>query len=329
MNKLLFTILTLCSLNIFAQQQALFTQYIFNDLIFNPAVSGVKNYVPISLNTRRQWMGIKEAPAAQTLSAHGYLDRNMGLGGVIFNQVTGPTRRTGATVSSAYHMKVTKNKYNKESKTLSFGAAFTISQYTVEKDRLKTRIPDDPTIDKAFNYGLIPDLSFGLYYHNANKYYIGLSALNLIQSSVDLLNTDTSNVNKVVRNYYIMSGGNIDISDKISLQPSVLFQMIETLPYQIDGTLLAWYKRTVFMGISYRHQDAVAVLVGYKNNMFRFGYSYDYILSDIAGFVSGSHEINLTLYLLNQEWSQGRKIRNGKKTRKKRDKGYKPDIYDF
>ena len=317
------------SLSIFSQQQALFTQYMFNDLIFNPAIAGVKNYVPINLNTRRQWMGVKEAPVTQTLSAHGYMGFNMGLGGTIFNQVTGPTRRTGATLSSAYHLKVKKNKYDKNSKTISFGMAFTLSQYSADKEKLKTRIPDDPTVDLAYNYQLIPDLSAGIYYHNANKYYVGISALNLIQSPVDLLNSDTNNINKVVRNYYVMGGGNIDMSNDISLQPSLLYQMIESKPFQFDATVLASYKRAFFIGISYRHLDAVAGIVGYKNNFFKFGYSYDYTTSELSGFNNGSHEVNLTLYLLKEELAKNRRRRNGDKVRRRRNNEYQPDIYDF
>lgn len=332
MKKYLLFIFIFCGLHVLGQQQALFTQYMYNDLIFNPAISGVKDYTPINLNTRRQWVGIKEAPFTQTLSAHGYLQRNIGIGGVVFNQVTGPTRRTGLSISSAYHLKLSKDRYGrfkKQSKALSFGMAFTLSQFVADKSKLVTRDPNDPAVDNAFNYKLIPDVSVGLYYHDANNYYVGISALNLIQSKNDLYLTDTTNVNKVVRNYYLMAGGNYDMSDMISFQPSVLFQMIESLPFQAELTVLMFFDKTFYFGGAYRLQDAVSGLVGYKNEVFRFGYSYDYTLSDLQGYNTGSHEVNLTLFLRKPSGRHKNKVKRGDRIRIRRRNEYSPDITEF
>ena len=294
MKRIVTSLLLIVCLNLlFAQQQALITHYMYNGLIYNPAVSGTEKVFSVDLNTRRQWVGIKEAPITQTISAHSLLDKTFGAGGFIFNQVTGPTRRTGLSISSAYHLDLSKTKFSDAK--LSFGLAFSLSQFTVDRTQLITRINNDPAVEQSFNNLLSPDASFGLYYFAPN-YYMGFSALNLIQSKVDLLNSDP-NTNTVVRNYYLTAGGNVEIQKDISLSPSLLFQMIESLPYQIDVSLLGWYKEMVSFGISYRNNDAICGMLGYKNKTLRIGYSYDYGVSDLNSFNSGSHEISMTLFL--------------------------------
>ena len=135
MKKIVFFILVCIAFNVNAQQRALTTQYMFNDLIFNPAIAGVKDYVPVNLSVREQWTGINEAPSTQTLSMHGFLDANLGAGVHIFNHVTGPLRNTGITLSSAYHLKITKSRFSKEYKTLSFGLSGSLQQYVTDKSK--------------------------------------------------------------------------------------------------------------------------------------------------------------------------------------------------
>ena len=170
MKKILLIIITFFVVNAYTQQRPLITQYMFNDLVFNPAIAGVKDYVPLNVSVREQWTGINEAPSTQSLSLHGFLDANLGAGAHIFNHVTGPLRRTGFTVSTAYHVKISKGRYSKDFKTFSFGLAGSLQQYVTDKSKIKTRIIDDPAVNKTFNYQLVPDVSFGLYFHEGNKY---------------------------------------------------------------------------------------------------------------------------------------------------------------
>lgn len=312
---------------IIAQQRALMTQYMFNDLVYNPAVAGVKDYVPINLNVREQWTGINAAPSTQSVSLHGYLDYNLGAGAHIFNHVAGPLRRTGLTLSSAYHLKLSKSTFKKEFRTLSFGISGTLFQYTLDKERIKTRIPDDPAVAKAFNNRLVPDVSFGLYYHEGDKFYFGLSSLSLLQTRFDLFNNYEFNINRTVRNYYLTGGANLTFTDQFSIQPSFLGQVIESTPFQIEGALIAYYKSKYFLGPTYRHKDALGAIMGYKNRTFRVSYSFDYTTSDIQAFQNGTHEFNISLFFLNGDMGTGKKYR-GNKQRAARSK-YKPDISKF
>lgn len=311
----------------YSQQRALMTQYMFNDLIFNPAVAGVKDYVPINLNVREQWTTINAAPATQSVSMHGYLDYNLGAGAHVFNHSAGPLRRTGLTLSTAYHLKLKENRYSKEHRTLSFGLSGTLMQYVLDKEKIKTRIPDDPAVINAFNYRMVPDFSMGVYYHEGNKFYVGVSTLNLLQTRFDLFNTYEFNINKTVRNYYISGGANFKVNYDYSIQAFMLGQIIESTPFQVEIAVLNFIKTKYFIGPTYRLQDSFGGIIGYKNHSLRVSYSYDYTTSDIRPFQNGTHEVNFTLFFLNGSLN-GSKTYKGDKQRAANSK-YKPDINEF
>jgi len=294
MKKLLYILILFCS-SVPAQQMALHSQFMLNDYALNPAISGTKGYTPLTLSVRRQWMGIKEAPVTQFISGHGYLGYNIGMGAMLFNEASGPTRRTGVAVSGAYHILLKSN--DREQHTISLGLSGMLTQHYLDKEKLITYLPDDPTIIAAYNNQMVPDVNFGAYYHNENKYYFGISAFNLIQTKKDLYNIPNDIKNNFVRNYYIIGGGDLNLNDKVTLHPSMVVQGIEALPIQIDFNVRGIYLDKFWLGGSYRHQDAVVAMVGYKYYEFSIGYAYDITLSNIRQFSSGSHEIVLTLLL--------------------------------
>lgn len=297
MKKILLYILFVLSLGYCqAQQMALHSQFMVNDYVLNPAISGTKSFTPLTLSVRRQWVGIKEAPVTQFLSGHGYMGYNIGFGAMLYNEASGPTRRTGAAVSGAYHFILKKDQKNGQ-QVLSLGMSAMLSQLYLDKEKLITYLPDDPTIIAAYNTQMVPDANFGLYYHNENKYYFGLSVFNLIQTKTDLTNIPNDIKNNYVRNYYIMGGGDIEINNKLTMHPSMLIQGIEALPIQLDFNVRGIYLDKYWLGMSYRHKDAIVALLGYQYHEFTVAYSYDFTLSNIRNFSSGSHEIVLTMLL--------------------------------
>lgn len=289
-----------------AQQTGLYSQYMFNDYITNPAVCGTHNYTPIYASVRRQWVGITDAPLSQYISANGYVGSNFGIGGAFFNESTGPTRQTGVNISAAYHL-VVGQKSAKQQTTLSFGLQGSFSQFILDKTQLTTFEAYDPTIQDSYNYQLIPDVGFGVYLHNDRNYYVGLSAYNLVQTRNDIYNLNNQVVNRLVRNYYLTGGMMFDLNKKWNLQPSVMFRMIEALPFQFDVNTRIIYDQRFWFGVSYRHQDAVVGLLGVRIGQLKFGYSYDYTLSDLKNFNSGSHEVALT-FMINRGNSGSRGI---------------------
>lgn len=296
------------------QQIGLFSQYMLNDFAINPAIAGIKEYIPIQLNYRNQWVGIKNAPVIEQLFTHGYLDKGIGMGAIVFNQIAGPTRRTGFNLSIAYHIPF------EEKRTLSFGLAPVLYQYVLNKEKLYPENPNDPSIINSFNNQFVPDANWGVNYSNGNIYYVGFSIYNLMQSKSDLFETTGLNDNFLNRTYYLTGGYNYFLED-FMLQPGLLVQYTERAPMQIDLSTRLFYKQKVWLGFSYRNQDAVVAYMGLKMNMFLIGYSYDITLSDIKEYSSGTHEIIVALKLPTGETINRRGGFNSRK--------FKPSMKDF
>ncbi len=302
-------------INANSQQMGLFSQYMFNDYLINPAIVGSKNYIPIHLSVRRQWLGITEAPVAQQISTHAYTGHNFGIGGAIFNEATGPTRRTGFNFSTAYHL-VLKQQSRRDQLTLSMGLQGSLTQHILDKTQLTTYVPDDPTIMQSYNYQLIPDVGFGFLLHKSNQFYVGISALNLIQTKKDLYNLNNKITNKIVRNYFLTGGYTFNFEaakhKKFVFQPSLLFRMIEATPMQFDINAKLTYENKMWVGLSYRHKDAIVTIIGVRIYQLLVGYAYDITTSDIRNYSMGTHEIALT-FILNEGYNNKRRKGNIKK----------------
>ena len=297
LKRILFLFILSVSLSTTAQQVGLNSQYMFNTFLLNPAVAGSKEYIPIHASIRKQWVGIAEGPVSQSVTAHGYNGFNFGLGGGIFNETTGPTRRTGLNFSTAYHLVLKGSSSRTQQMTMSFGIGGTITQHVLDKNALTTYLPDDPTIISAYNSTLIPDLNFGFLLHKGNKWDIGLSAMSLVQTNVDIYNLGNQVRNRLVRNYFVHGSYTIDASDNFKIQPSVVFRMIEALPMQFDINSRFIFQEKYWAGISYRHNDAISAMIGLNIYRLRFGYSYDFTLSDMRNYSAGSHEIAFTYFI--------------------------------
>jgi type IX secretion system PorP/SprF family membrane protein len=277
----------------------------YNNFVINPAFAGTYDYVPVTLSVRRQWVGINEAPVTQTISSHGYVGMNMGLGGYFFNETAGPTRRTGISFSAAYSFQVSRSR--KEKDMLSIGLAPTVFQYAVDQSKLVTAEPDDIAVLTGVNNRLVPDANFGLVYMSGEDFYAGISSFNLLENGRDLFDLSKRSKNKIERTHYIMSGYNMELNNEYRFQPSTVIRGIEAGSIQFDiNAKIIWQKYLSF-AISYRHQDAAVAFFGIQNDLIRFIYSYDYTLSDIKDHSSGSHEISLTAFLLRSNRLKGKR----------------------
>lgn len=280
-----------------AQQISLNSQYLFNEMLVNPGATGSKEYIPVQLSFRKQWVNFPGSPTTQALSSHAAVGKNFGFGGTLFNDVAGPSRRTGMNINTAYHLQLDKRNEHK----LGFGLGVSLTQHMIDVNELNTYLPDDPAVLRGYNNQLVPDANFGLFYRFLDKGYAGLSAHNLVELNRDLYDFQDAFVNPLERTYYFLGGYNFSFGDKWGMKTSTLVQMIETTTTQFDVTALGVYNNMIWLGASYRHTDAVAVLVGGQAGPFRFGYSYDYTLSDIGDYSQGSHEIFLELQFYNND----------------------------
>ncbi len=286
-NILLLTGLFFVAVFGYTQQLTLNSLYLFNETIINPAAAGSKEYIPIHTSFRRQWAGLADAPTMQTVTAHGYAGKRMGIGGVLYNDVAGPSRRSGIQINTSYHLRLDKEDKNR----LGMGLSMSLSQNTIDVNKINTYLPDDPAVARGFNNQMVPDLNAGLYYYNTNKAFFGISAHNLVESRKDLYRFDEIVYNPLVRTYYVAGGYTFNIGNNFKFRAMALGQAIETLNYQVDATGLLIIKDLMWLGASYRHQDAIVFLGGIQLGALKVGYAYDFTRSELMNHATGSHEV--------------------------------------
>jgi type IX secretion system PorP/SprF family membrane protein len=287
---MLLTILTLTIVGVKAQQLPQYSQYVLNRYLINPASAGSENYFMGQTNYRSQWTGITDAPNTYILSANGPLvHEKMGIGGYIFSDVTGPTKRNGINFSYSYHVKINDDIM------LSMAINAGILQYTVDGTELTFDQEGDNIVSNTLENQVFPDAGFSFYLYGPN-YYFGASAPQLIRNQLDFENSIKDPSGRLVNHYFITGGYTYEINGDFELEPSFLLKYVKPTPLSYEFTLRGIYREMAWVGLSYRRNDAVGLLFGYTfQENLSIGYSYDIIQSDLQDYSGGSHEIMLSI----------------------------------
>jgi type IX secretion system PorP/SprF family membrane protein len=208
----------------------------------------------------------------------------MGYGGYIYYDVTGPTSRAGLTGAYAYNIGITENL------RLSMGISVGLMQYRVDGTQITLKDPTDAAIEKAVYSSFVPDANFGLYLYS-DHYYAGFSTTQLINSKMKLYDQETG-LNKLKTHFYLTGGYMFEINNDFKLEPSLIIKGTAPLVFQLDFNTRVTYLDMVWLGLSYRTQDALSLLIGYTyDNRIHIGYSYDFTTTDLRKYNSGTHEI--------------------------------------
>jgi type IX secretion system PorP/SprF family membrane protein len=267
------------------QQAPMYTQYMFNQFLYNPALAGVDPYYQIRSHHRFQWVGITDAPLTNALAFTGpHRNLPMGYGGYIYHDVTGPTSQTSVTGTYAYNIGLT------DKLRLSMGISAGVMQYRLDGTQITIKDPSDQALQYAVYTSWVPDANLGLYlYHES--FYIGVSTAHLITTKLKIYEPGIG-INKLKTHFFLTGGYIWNISQDFKLEPSAMLKGSLPNALQFDINARAIWQDMVWGGISYRTGDAVSVLVGYTyEERFFFGYAYDITLSDLKKHNSGSHEI--------------------------------------
>jgi type IX secretion system PorP/SprF family membrane protein len=271
----------------YGQQSPLYTQYIQNPFVINPAVAGTLHFFQIKMIQRVQWVGFNDAPITTSLSFFGPIspkNKDMGYGGTFYNDVTGPTSRLGVNGSYAYNVKIN------ETQRISFGAALGIMQFKF--DGTKINLPDDKSAPQAVtNIPLLEGLA-GVYFWDSN-FQIGLSADNLFNNSINLDNSGNSKaLSKLSRDYYLFGSYRFILNRRWNIESATGIRFVGPSVVQFDLSAKAEYKKSLIFGVAYRLQDAVSAILGYQltKNIY-LGYSLDISTSQIYHYSFGTHEI--------------------------------------
>jgi type IX secretion system PorP/SprF family membrane protein len=288
MKKYLLLVLIILTFrgNIFGQQTPNYTMYMMNPFVYNPALAGTSPYYQIRSNHRFQWVGLKDAPITNSISAYGpHKRKTMGYGGTIYNDVAGPESRMGINGVYAYNIAVNADLH------LSMGLSLGLMQYKIDGTEIKLHDSDDAALNSSTVYTkYIPDASVGLYLWS-NNYYVGFSANQLLNNKVKLSDTDLG-LNKLKSHFYLMGGYIYKIDKKWQIEPGLVIQKVTPAPFQVEIFAKAIYQKTFWGGLAFRTQDAVSIAIGYIHDKKIFvGYSFDLSVSDIRKYNSGSHEV--------------------------------------
>ncbi|MDC0249369.1 type IX secretion system membrane protein PorP/SprF [Flavobacteriales bacterium] len=286
-----------------AQQLPQITQYMNNNYVVNPAVAGMYDYYQVNTTIRNQWAGINDAPRTSVISVYGKHSENVGLGGTVYNDVTGPTSRSGAAVSYTYAFSI----ISKMKLSLALQGGFT--QFKIIRSGLSVENQQDPLMMGGDVVRVLPDATFGLNL-SGNKWYIGAAIPQLLSSELRLMDdnfarlSDTTSQNgKLARHIYVLGSYTYDINSSISVEPSFFLKSVSGAKTQIDIGLKSEYKGLFWLGMSYKMDNdfsSMAALLGFDiNDRYNIGYSYGMPSSSTSSYHSGSHEFMLGVRLPN------------------------------
>ncbi|WP_375418242.1 type IX secretion system membrane protein PorP/SprF [uncultured Hymenobacter sp.] len=298
---LLLWLLLLAAAPAWAQQQAQYSQYMNNNYILNPGATGVEDYIDVKFSYRTQWVGLDGAPKTYYASASSSLgkwrsttkrtirDRRRpfhAVGGILYNDVTGPTSRAGAYVSYAYNVALTP------AIRAALGTSVGMQQFAVDGQQLQFY---DPTTRAANAASRVFDASAGLWVYS-DDFYVGVSGAQLLGNQLDFsygpnLLGEGAPGNSLRRHYFATAGVRVPLSDTWSVVPSVLVKAVDPAPLSIDINAKIKYGDLLWFGASWRAFDSVVGLVGLSYEQFTLGYSYDAGISELNGYHNGSHEV--------------------------------------
>jgi len=266
-----------------AQQQVMFSQYMFNGLAINPAYAGSQESISLTALMREQWAGLEGAPSTQTFSAHmPFEKKNIGVGLLVLHDQIGITDQTGVYGSYAYKIKTGTEG------VLSLGLQAGFTHYSAKYSEISTT---DITFASGDIAEFHPNFGFGVYY-STPRFYAGFSIPQLVHTRMDKSNDNSEST--IVRHYFIHSGYVFDLSRDFKIKPNILIKSVEGAPVEMDLNANVFYRDVVGLGASWRSMDAIAMILQVQiTNKLLFGYSYDFGMTDIRRVSSGSHELSL------------------------------------
>lgn len=295
--RIILTILTLFMWmqDAHAQQDPMYSQYMFTMLTVNPAYAGSRDVLSVNSLYRKQWIGLEGAPRTATLTLDMPLkSEKIGLGISIVDDKVGITHTFAANAIYAYRIRIAN------AGVLSFGIQAGINQISADYTSLDFSKVNGGLPDNAFSSyvnKIVPNFGAGTYY-TTDHWYIGLSAPKLVRNDLsDSYNQEMDNSgfrNRQFRHYFLTAGTVFKLNEMLKLKPSVLFKAVPGANPGVDINANLWIKDKLGIGASYRVGDVVLGMVEIQaNQQLRFGYAYDISINGLSGYNKGSHEIML------------------------------------
>ncbi len=276
-----------------AQQDAQYTQYMYNTIAINPAYAGSRGVMSIAALHRSQWVGLDGAPTTQTLNIHTPTGKRVGLGLSIINDEIGNGTSQETYFDAAFSYTIPTGNIGK----LSFGLKAGGHLLNIDFSKLSGFNEEQgangfPNIDKKFS----PNFGAGIYYHT-NTFYAGLSVPNFLQTEhFDSSDVATSYLAKERMNFYLITGYVFDVNSNLKFKPALLFKAVKGAPLQADLSASFLISDKFSLGAAYRWDAALSALLGFQiTDQFMLGLAYDREITELGNtsFNDGSFEVFL------------------------------------
>jgi type IX secretion system PorP/SprF family membrane protein len=304
--SLLAFALTICCSQIVAQQNAQYSQYMFNGIYINPAYAGYKEQLNAHTFYRSQWTGITGGPKSMSLAVDAIAnDGNVGLALQIASDKLGAQSTLSAYANYAYRLRLNEDGTSR----LAFGIGMGVVQLGIDGAKLN---PNDPEPDQpaGMQSRIVPDARTGIYYSD-NRFYAGISADNLISQGKKVQTAGF--ILETKPHYYLTAGMLVPLSKDVQLKPSFLLKDDRGGPTSLDVNAFVLLAEKVWLGGSYRtgvkvydksylqkdlsaRNSVVAAIEVFPVSNLRIGYAYDMAVGALSGYGGSTHEISIGYY---------------------------------
>lgn len=282
----LFGFLLLSSLG-YGQQEAQYTQYMYNTGNINPGYAGSRGVLSILAMHRTQWVGLDGAPVSNTLVMSTPVSKRIGLGLSIVNDKLGPSTENTFTADVSYALPVSTNY------KLAFGVKATANLFDVDYTKLSAFNPNDlqnknrVNVDNTF----FPNVGAGLYMYS-NRGYLGVSVPYMLERKY--YDNDVQFTASERMHLHVLGGYVFELTDNIKFKPSTLVKVVKGAPLQVDLSANVLFNEKLTLGLAYRWSAAMSAMAAFQiSDSWLVGYAYDRDTTRLGNFNSGSHEIFL------------------------------------
>ncbi|MEX1001379.1 MAG: type IX secretion system membrane protein PorP/SprF [Crocinitomicaceae bacterium] len=287
MKRILILLLITLSLDVYAQQDALYSQYMYNPFAINPAYAGSRNSYSAVLLHRSQWVGMPGAPQTQSFALHAPAAKSGLAWGInLAHDQIGPSRNIIASGTGAYHLTFAKSK-------LAFGLRAGIYNTILDRSMLNFNEDNDQLDIGGKESAMVPSFDFGMYYYK-QKFYAGLSVNHLTRHSFKFDDyPDTVLTNMTLRRHFMLNAGYVwELKRNFILKPSFLFKAVPGAPVNLDLNISALFYKRFWLGLSFRNNTNIIIMTDINiTDFMRIGYAFDYNYDKFGSYNKGSHEI--------------------------------------
>lgn len=270
----------------YSQQDPQYTQYMYNMNVLNPAYAGSQGTLSIGLLGRTQWVNIPGAPKTLTAAIHAPVGRNVGMGFSAIVDEIGPVKEQNVFADFSYTIQTS------DEGRLAFGIKGGFTFQSIDFFKLSIEQKDDQLFSENLNE-VYPNFGVGGFYYTDN-FYVGLSMPNMLETRHFNKKGGIVSSASEKMHYFLTSGYVFELSEALKLKPSVMLKAVTGAPLSIDTSINAMFYEKVEFGLSWREGDSVSSMINFLvDKNLRIGYAYDYTLTNLGDFNTGSHEVFL------------------------------------